>query len=231
MAGPGRPPLPEAAGRPDPSEGGPAFYWAAAMARLHGWGFLQALGRNAAAVVSYREAAERVAGGRAAVSGGLSGEAVWREGRKGKPVVLGVPAEGVPAIPAATGLPKGAAHPNAGALFLSFLLSPAAQRVLAGDGFYPALVGEAPPAGRVALEKLRLLQLPWERTARRGEALRRRLRRSLAGGASPPGSAANPKGPGVGRASSRPRPRSSLEARVRKARLPGVSHPCGWFGS
>ncbi|MDP6618535.1 MAG: extracellular solute-binding protein, partial [Nitrospinota bacterium] len=142
---------------PDPAESGPAFYWAAAMARLHGWGFLEALGRNAAAVLPYHEAAGGLAAGQAWVSGGLSGEEVWRAGRAGRPVTLGIPAEGVPAIPAAAALPKGAPHPAAGAAFLNFLLSPPAQRILAGDGFYPALPGVRAPAGRTALKRLRLL--------------------------------------------------------------------------
>ena len=212
---------------PDPAEGGPAFYWAAAMVRLHGWGFLEALGRNAAAVVPYREAAERIASGGEAISGGLSGEDAWREGQKGKPVVLGIPAEGVPAIPAATALPKGAAHPNAAALFLNFLLSPAAQRILAGDGFYPALPGAAPPAGRIALDKLRLLQLPWEQTAQGGEDFRKKLSRSLKAGAPASVSALQP---------SRMRPSLQPGTRSAPGRPPNPvkevssSHPCGWFG-
>lgn len=209
---------------PDPAEGGPGFYWAAAMARLHGWDFLEALGRNAAAVVPYREAAERMVRSSEAVSGGLSGEDVWRGGEKGGSVVLRIPSEGIPAIPAAVALPRGAAHPQAAMLFLNFLLSAEAQRLLAEDGFYPALPGSAPPPGRIALDKLRLLQVSWERTAKEGDKLRQRLRRSLGGGNLVSDSALD---------SSMRRTSLRLEEgppTVRPAGLSGRFHPCGWFG-
>ncbi|MBI2880748.1 MAG: extracellular solute-binding protein [Candidatus Tectomicrobia bacterium] len=204
---------------PDPAEGGPAFYWAAAMERLLGRDFLEALGKNAAALVSSQEAGERMASGRQAVFAGVSGEEAWRVGRSGQPVETVVPPEGVPAVPAASALPKGAPHPAAGALFLDFLLSPAAQRVLAEEGFYPALPEAGPPAGRTALDRLRLLQLPWEGTARDGEALRQRLRQTLKAGASA-GVPAPP--PALARAPLRPIPPPSPKA------LPAdPPHPCG----
>ncbi len=215
---------------PDPAESGPAFYWAAAMVRLHGWNFLEALGRNAAAVLPYREAAGRLAAGQAWVSGGLSGEDVWRAGRAGRPVALGIPAEGVPAIPAAAALPEGALHPIAGAAFLDFLLSPPAQRILASDGFYPALPDVRAPAGRTALNRLRLLQLPWERTARSGEKFRRRLGRSLRAAAR--SGAMFPESPGVAGAP-RPAGRRALAHPVEPVPaglVRGGAHPCGGFG-
>jgi hypothetical protein len=163
------------------------------------------------------------------VFAGMSGEDVWRVGQANGSIQLVVPQEGVPAVPAAAALPKGSPHPQAGALFLNFLLSPEAQRILSVDGFYPALSNESAPAGRIALQDLRLLQLPWKQTAQRGEDFYRRLRKSLKADAN---------------LSSSPRLLNKRLDSKHKTDLylgerllgplvvgpPVPSHPCGWVG-
>jgi len=57
---------------------------------------------------------------------------------KGLPVKAVVPQEGVPFIPLGPTLLKGAPHPNAGRLFINFLLDPGPQLLIATEGFRPA---------------------------------------------------------------------------------------------
>jgi iron(III) transport system substrate-binding protein len=206
---------------PDPGEGGPAFYWAAAMAKLHGWKFLKELGRNSASMVPFYQADAQMSVSKKMVFVGLSGEDVWRVGQARGGVQLVVPQEGVPVVPAAAALPKDSPHPQAGALFLNFLLSPA-------DGFYPVPPKENAPPGRIALEDLRFLQLPWKQTAQRGEDFYLRLRKSLKADArisvyKPPlngrRGVGNETAFQMGANSGGP---SSVGA-------PAPSHPCGWF--
>lgn len=159
---------------PDPSLGGPAFYWAASLARLYGWRYIEAIGKNAV-LVSYEEATTRLLEKNAILSGGLSGEDVWRAERDNLPVVPIIPEEGILAIPAGAALLNDSSHPNAGLLFLNYLLSVNAQRIFVEDGFYAARTDMGPPTGRVPLNRLRLLQISWEKTALLSGELQKRL--------------------------------------------------------
>ncbi len=209
---------------PDPSAGGPAFYWGASLARLYGWEYMEAIGKNAA-VVPYGDAAMRLLAGGAVFSGGLSGEDVWRARRAGRPVAPVIPEEGIPAIPAGTALLTGSPHPNAGALFLNYLLSLDAQRLFAADGFYAARADVEPPAGRVPLNRIRLLQVSWERTARRADDLKERLSRALQAGRP----AAKTLKIRDREAEQKPLPRRG-PVRIKAESSSGPLHPCGWFG-
>jgi iron(III) transport system substrate-binding protein len=57
---------------------------------------------------------------------------------KGLPIKVIIPQEGVPYVPFGTSLLKGAPHPNAGRLFMNFLLEPDQQLGFALEGFRPA---------------------------------------------------------------------------------------------
>ena len=159
---------------PDPSLGGPAFYWAVSLARLYGWRYVEAIGKNAI-LVSYEEATTRLITKNAILSGGLSGEDVWRAKRDNLPVTLIIPEEGILAIPAGVALLNGSSYPNAGLLFLNYLLSKDAQRIFVEDGFYAARTDMEPPTGRVPLGRLRMLQISWKKTALLSGSLKKRL--------------------------------------------------------
>jgi len=57
---------------------------------------------------------------------------------KGLPIKVVIPQEGVPYVPFGSSLLKGAPHPNAGRLFMNFLLEPDQQVLFALEGFRPA---------------------------------------------------------------------------------------------
>jgi iron(III) transport system substrate-binding protein len=57
---------------------------------------------------------------------------------KGLPIKVIIPQEGIPYVPFGSSLLKGAPHPNAGRLFMNFLLEPDQQLVFALEGFRPA---------------------------------------------------------------------------------------------
>jgi iron(III) transport system substrate-binding protein len=56
---------------------------------------------------------------------------------KGLPIKVVIPEEGVPFAVLGPTLLKGAPHPNAGRLFMNFLLEPDPQLLIAGEGFRP----------------------------------------------------------------------------------------------
>ncbi len=57
---------------------------------------------------------------------------------KGLPIKVIIPEEGIPFVAFGTTLLKGAPRPNAGRLFMNFILDPAQQLVIALEGFRPA---------------------------------------------------------------------------------------------
>lgn len=54
---------------------------------------------------------------------------IYTKRRDGAPVELVFPPEGAPLVPYSSGIPKGAAHPNAARLYLDFCLSREGQAV------------------------------------------------------------------------------------------------------
>jgi iron(III) transport system substrate-binding protein len=63
---------------------------------------------------------------------------------EGLPVKVVIPAEGIPFVPFGSALLKDAPHPNAGRLFMNFMLDPAQQLLFATEGFRPAAKDMAP---------------------------------------------------------------------------------------
>src|SRR3954471_360035 len=85
-----------------------------------------------------------------------SGYLEWKA--KGAPVAFVAPADGLPATPETWGLPTNGPHPNAGRLFLDWLLSPVGQKAI-GDYLYLHSIhpDAPPPPGGLPISQLRLL--------------------------------------------------------------------------
>ena len=165
---------PRFAGRvsmPDPLASGTAFTWLA-FATQDGWesvdalraGGLVAAGGNAA-VQSRVESGERPIGI-------LLAENVLAAQRKGSPIQVIYPEDGAVAIPGPVAIPAGCPNPAAAAAVEDWLLSPAAQAILATGEMYPALPGVPGPVGAPPLDAIVLR--PWT------PAVRARLDRDAA---------------------------------------------------
>ena len=85
-----------------------------------------------------------------------SGYLEWKA--KGAPVAFNVPPDGMPATPETWGIVANAPHPNAGRLFLDWLLSPVGQNALEQGLYTHSLRPDVPPPpGGLPIAQIKLL--------------------------------------------------------------------------
>ncbi len=96
--------------------------------------------------------------------------------KKGNPVEIVFPKEGVPLVVSPTAITSFAPHPNAAKLFTDFIFSRDLQQVLAdSEGLYTGHPDVKYPADRPKLSDLRLLQVDAEELEKRNEEIKTRF--------------------------------------------------------
>lgn len=122
-----------------------------------GWGYFEALKANEALVLpDVPDVAKSVASGERAAGISLTLYKYQPEFAK-SPMEIVFPSEGSVPVASPLGLLANNPHPAAGKLFYRFLLSQAAQSVLAETGIYPARNDTPPPAGLPPLKDLKTM--------------------------------------------------------------------------
>lgn len=106
------------------------------LLRAFGWDYYAALARNNPLIVqSAEDPPMKLAGGEAWV--GVSAEYnLYRALKKGNPIEIVFPEEGVPFVSSANAIMARAPHPNAARVFTDFLFGKEAQQLLVDDGLY-----------------------------------------------------------------------------------------------
>jgi iron(III) transport system substrate-binding protein len=85
-----------------------------------------------------------------------SGYLEWKA--KGAPVAFNVPPDGMPATPETWGLVANAPHPNAGRLFMDWLLSPVGQKAIEEGLYTHSMRPDVPgPPGGLPISQIKLL--------------------------------------------------------------------------
>jgi iron(III) transport system substrate-binding protein len=143
---------------------------------LGGWDYYAALAKNNPLVVqSAEDPPMKLAGGEAWV--GASGEYnFYRTAKKGNPIEIVFPEEGVPFVSSANAILAKAPHPNAAKVFTDFLFAREAQQILADDGLYVPNEAVTYPAGKRPLKELRLIKVEPEEMQKRDEEIKKRFR-------------------------------------------------------
>lgn len=124
--------------------------------------------------------------GHAQVSGALeSGERsvaleadagqLYRAIKKGAPIKLVAPTDGVFLIDSPMAIPVGAPHPAAAKAFLAFNLSVDVQKLFTSGGTYSVRSDMAPPAGDPELGKLKLVHIDYGAAARENKKVKDRF--------------------------------------------------------
>ena len=105
------------------------------MDKMYGWKFFETLnklnaqvGRSITDTVTMLNSGERWVGVSNLAAGIASAE-------KGNPIGIIYPKSGTILMTTPTGLLKNAPHPNAGKLFMNWLLTPEAQQIIANSGY------------------------------------------------------------------------------------------------
>lgn len=140
-----------------PGYSGTVGTWVVAMRKLYGWSYFEKLelnkpliGRSVNDPVGVLNSGERWV---AAGPSGLSQVSAER----GNPIGLTKPSDGAVVIVSPSAVMQAAAHPNAGRLFLEFLLGPTHAKLAAELRRIPVLKG--PPAAGLALADLKTVRL------------------------------------------------------------------------
>jgi iron(III) transport system substrate-binding protein len=143
-----------------PNFSGMVGVWTLSLAKLYGWDFFTKLnaqkpqvGRSIDDAVTVLNSGERM------VALGAASTAL-RSAAKGNPIAVIYPTDGAVAVVAPSAVIKGSKSPNAGKLFLDFMLSAEYSKVVA-EGFEQSLRPDVPPApGAKPLSEVKVISPP-----------------------------------------------------------------------
>ncbi|HEU4371114.1 MAG TPA: extracellular solute-binding protein [Methylomirabilota bacterium] len=149
----------------------------AALVNLHGWDYFKQLAQNRPMLVqSAVDPSGVVASGERPVAVNGGDYTFYQTKKKGNPLEIVYPKEGVPLVVSPTAIMSFAPHPNASRLFTDFTFSREVQQVMAdSEGLYTGHPEVKYPADKPKLSELKLLTTDPEELEKRGEEIRKRF--------------------------------------------------------
>jgi iron(III) transport system substrate-binding protein len=141
-----------------------------------GWDYYATLAKNSPLVVqSAEDPPQKIAGGEAWV--GATGEYnIYRAAKRGQPIDIVFPEEGVPFVSSANAVLAKAPHPAAARFFTDWLFGKEAQQILADDGLYVPNDEVAYPKDKRPLKDLKILPAPPEEIHKRSDEIKDKFR-------------------------------------------------------
>ena len=148
-----------------------------ALVHLHGWDYFKQLAQNKPMLVqSAVDPAGVVASGERPVAANGGDYTFYQTKKKGNPVEIVYPKEGVPLVVSPTAITSFAPHPHAARLFTDFTFSRDVQQVLADtEGLYTGHPEVKYPTDKPKLSELKLLVTDPGELERRNEEIRKRF--------------------------------------------------------
>jgi iron(III) transport system substrate-binding protein len=148
-----------------------------ALVNLHGWDYFRQLAQNSPMLVqSANDPAQVVASGERPVAVNGAEYFLYQTRKKGNPIEIVYPKEGVPLVVSPTAITSFAPHPNAARVFTDFVFTREVQQVLAdSEGLYTGHPEVTYPADKPKLSELRLLTADPDELERRNEELKTRF--------------------------------------------------------
>jgi iron(III) transport system substrate-binding protein len=148
-----------------------------ALVHLHGWDYFKQLAQNKPMLVqSAVDPAGIVASGERAVAVNGGDYYFYQMKKKGNPIEVVYPKEGVPLVVSPTAIASFAPHPNAARLFTDFSFSRDVQQVMAdSEGLYTGHPDVKYPTDKPKLSELKLLQADPEELEKRNEEIKTRF--------------------------------------------------------
>jgi iron(III) transport system substrate-binding protein len=148
-----------------------------ALVHLHGWDYFKALAQNKPMLVqSAVDPSGIVASGERPVAVNGGDYTFYQAKKKGNPVEIVYPKEGVPLVVSPSAITSFAPHPNAARLFTDFIFSRDVQQVLADtEGLYTGHPQVTYPADKPRLPDLKLLPVDAEELEKRNEEIKTRF--------------------------------------------------------
>jgi iron(III) transport system substrate-binding protein len=148
-----------------------------ALVHLYGWDYWKQLAQNKLMLVqSAVDPSGVVASGERPVAVDGGDYTFYQTKKKGNPVEIVFPKEGVPLVVSPSAIASFAPHPNAAKLFTDFIFSRELQQVLAdSEGLYTGHPDVKYPADRPKLSELQLLQVDPDELEKRNEEIKARF--------------------------------------------------------
>ena len=148
-----------------------------ALVHLHGWDYFKQLAQNKLMLVqSAVDPAGVVASGERPVAVNGGDYYFYQTKKKGNPVEIVYPKEGVPLVVSPTAIMSFAPHPSAARLFTDFSFRREVQQVMAdSEGLYTGHPEVTYPADKPKLSELKLLTADPEELEKRNEEIRTRF--------------------------------------------------------
>ena len=148
-----------------------------ALVNQYGWDYFKQLAQNQLMLVqSAVDPSGVVASGERLVAVDGGEYTFYQTKKKGNPIELVYPKEGVPLIVSPTAIMSFAAHPNAARLFTDFGFSREVQQVMAdSEGLYTGHPDVKYPTDKPKLSDLKLLSVDPEELEKRNEEIKKRF--------------------------------------------------------
>ena len=148
-----------------------------ALVNLHGWDYFKALAANQLMLVqSANDPSGVVASGERVVAVNGGDYSFYQVKKKGNPIDMVYPGEGVPLVVSPTAITAFAPHPGAARLFSDFTFTRELQQFLAdSEGLYTGHPEVKYPADKPKLSDLKLLTVEPEELAKRIDEIKKRF--------------------------------------------------------
>src|SRR6267378_1915596 len=148
-----------------------------ALVHLHGWDYFKQLAQNKLMLVqSAVDPAGVVASGERMVAVDGGDYYYYQMKKKGNPIEVVYPKEGVPLVVSPTAIASFAPHPNAAKLFTDFTFTRELQQVMAdSEGLYTGHPEVKYPSDKPKLSELKLLNVDAEELEKRNEEIKSRF--------------------------------------------------------
>src|ERR671922_512723 len=148
-----------------------------ALVNQYGWDYFKQLAQNRLMLVqSAVDPAGAVASGERAVAADGGEYTFYQTKKKGNPIEIVYPKEGVPLVVSPTAITSFAPHPAAARLFTDFTFSREVQQAMAdSEGLYTGHPEVKYPADKPKLNDLKLLTVEAEELQKRNEEIKKRF--------------------------------------------------------
>jgi iron(III) transport system substrate-binding protein len=148
-----------------------------ALVHLHGWDYFKQLAQNRVMLTqSAADPSGVVASGERIVAVNGGDYSAYQLKKKGNPIEIVYPKEGVPLVVSPTAITVWAPHPNAARLFTDFTFTREIQQVMAdSEGLYTGHPEVKYPGDKPKLNELKLLTVEAEELEKRNEEIKKRF--------------------------------------------------------
>jgi iron(III) transport system substrate-binding protein len=166
-----------------PGYSGAVATYTLALVKLYGWDYFKQLAQNNLHLrQSVHDPAEVVASGERLVGANGAEYFLYSQRKKGNPIGIVYPADGVPLVLSPSAITNSSPHPNAAKLFTDFIFTKEVQQFLAdSEALYVPHPEVTYPTDKPKLADLKLLTVDPEELEGRTEEIKKRFREFFGG--------------------------------------------------